>query len=149
MLEFWRHKKSIHQLLSPLSLVYQCGLQLDKYRKQNSVYVAPVPVVSVGNLVVGGTGKTPVVGALARYFAGQDIPVAVLSRGYGVKTPVPVKVLPDMQVHQTGDEPPRKKAQAVKPGPVNPPLRRSGGDNRCNNLGPFWAAPRLMRCLQL
>jgi tetraacyldisaccharide 4'-kinase len=42
-----------------------------------------VPVVSVGNLTVGGTGKTPCVEYVARHYRGRDLRVAVLSRGYG------------------------------------------------------------------
>jgi tetraacyldisaccharide 4'-kinase len=45
----------------------------------------PVPVVSVGNLSVGGTGKTPCVEYLARYYRSQDLRVAILSRGYGTQ----------------------------------------------------------------
>ncbi len=44
---------------------------------------APVPVVSVGNLTLGGTGKTPCVEHLARWFRRQQCRVAILSRGYG------------------------------------------------------------------
>ena len=44
---------------------------------------APVPVVSVGNLTVGGTGKTPCVEHVARFYRGRGRRVAVLSRGYG------------------------------------------------------------------
>jgi tetraacyldisaccharide 4'-kinase len=43
----------------------------------------PVPVVSVGNLTVGGTGKTPCVEYVARHYRGLDRRVAILSRGYG------------------------------------------------------------------
>jgi tetraacyldisaccharide 4'-kinase len=43
----------------------------------------PVPVVSVGNLTVGGTGKTPCVEYIARFYRGLDRRVAILSRGYG------------------------------------------------------------------
>lgn len=43
----------------------------------------PAPVVSVGNLTVGGTGKTPVTAYLARLFPEQGLRVAILSRGYG------------------------------------------------------------------
>src|SRR5262249_30688810 len=42
-----------------------------------------VPVVSVGNLTVGGTGKTPCVEYVARFYRRHDIAVAILSRGYG------------------------------------------------------------------
>jgi tetraacyldisaccharide 4'-kinase len=46
-------------------------------------YRPPVPVVSVGNLTLGGTGKTPCVEYVARYYRGQELLVATLSRGYG------------------------------------------------------------------
>lgn len=42
-----------------------------------------VPVISVGNLTTGGTGKTPIVCALARWFRERDVRVAIVSRGYG------------------------------------------------------------------
>jgi tetraacyldisaccharide 4'-kinase len=44
---------------------------------------AAVPVVSVGNLTLGGTGKTPCVEYVARYYRQHDLRVAILSRGYG------------------------------------------------------------------
>src|SRR5262245_17167980 len=44
---------------------------------------AAVPVVSVGNLTLGGTGKTPMVEWVARWFRGRGARVAILSRGYG------------------------------------------------------------------
>ena len=43
---------------------------------------APVPVVSVGNLTVGGTGKTPMVEWIARWYRERSVRVAILSRGY-------------------------------------------------------------------
>lgn len=46
-------------------------------------YRLPRPVISVGNLTVGGTGKTPAVAMLAKYFISRGKRVAVLSRGYG------------------------------------------------------------------
>ncbi len=44
---------------------------------------APVPVVSVGNLTLGGTGKTPTVEWVARWYRARGVRVAILSRGYG------------------------------------------------------------------
>jgi tetraacyldisaccharide 4'-kinase len=46
---------------------------------------APVPVISVGNLTLGGTGKTPCVEHVARFYRGLDLRVAILSRGYGAE----------------------------------------------------------------
>jgi tetraacyldisaccharide 4'-kinase len=46
---------------------------------------APVPVVGVGNLTVGGTGKTPCVEYVARFYRQLDCRVAILSRGYGAR----------------------------------------------------------------
>jgi tetraacyldisaccharide 4'-kinase len=44
---------------------------------------AALPVVSIGNLTLGGTGKTPCVEYVARFFRQRDLRVAILSRGYG------------------------------------------------------------------
>lgn len=46
-------------------------------------FSALVPVISVGNLSVGGTGKSPMVAWLAKWFRERDVRVAILSRGYG------------------------------------------------------------------
>jgi tetraacyldisaccharide 4'-kinase len=57
------------------------GLAFDRGWK--AVHRAGVPVVSVGNLTLGGTGKTPMVEWVARWFRARGARVAILSRGYG------------------------------------------------------------------
>ncbi len=65
-----------------------------------------VPVVSVGNLSTGGTGKTPLTLFLAEGLAATGWPNAVLSRGYGGRRNVdPMSVEPASDPRQTGDEP--------------------------------------------
>jgi len=52
-------------------------------RGWKAVHRASVPVISVGNLTLGGTGKTPMVEWLARWFRDRDVRVCLISRGYG------------------------------------------------------------------
>ncbi len=64
------------------------------------------PVVSVGNLSVGGAGKTPFVIELARLLGDHGVRVDVLSRGYGRRSELPVeRVQPEGDARRFGDEP--------------------------------------------
>ena len=63
-------------------------------------YRAPVPVICVGNLVAGGSGKTPVALALAAMLSGRAIGTAIVMRGYGGRLRGPVRV--DRQIHDAG-----------------------------------------------
>jgi tetraacyldisaccharide 4'-kinase len=65
----------------------------------------PVPVVIVGNVVVGGAGKTPVVIEIVRHLRGQGWQVGVVSRGYGREGISVLQVKADTPVAQSGDEP--------------------------------------------
>jgi tetraacyldisaccharide 4'-kinase len=70
----------------------------------------PKPVVSVGNLTVGGTGKTPMAAFLARWFMEKGKRVAVLSRGYGGSLEGNIRVVSDgssifLSPSEAGDEP--------------------------------------------
>lgn len=55
------------------------------YDRQVGVQHAAVPVVSVGNLTLGGTGKTPLVAWIARWLRNRDVRVTLISRGYGAE----------------------------------------------------------------
>jgi len=54
-------------------------------REQAEIHDLDVPVISVGNLTLGGTGKTPLVEWIARHLCAQDVRVAIVSRGYGAR----------------------------------------------------------------
>ncbi|MEO0735007.1 MAG: tetraacyldisaccharide 4'-kinase [Bacteroidota bacterium] len=94
-------------LLAPVSLLYGLGVSFRNwtYRRgiQKSISFS-VPVISVGNLSVGGAGKTPHIEYLIR---GLDpyIDIATLSRGYRRKTRGYLQVRPDMTAEEVGDEP--------------------------------------------
>ncbi len=69
----------------------------------------PLPVISVGNITVGGTGKTPLVMALAKGLTAKGIPIAILSRGYK-RTTISGSVVSDgktifLSPDASGDEP--------------------------------------------
>jgi tetraacyldisaccharide 4'-kinase len=65
------------------------------------------PVISVGNLSMGGTGKTPVVAAIAQWLVDAGHRPSILTRGYGREDNVDgvVIVEPGTSISQTGDEP--------------------------------------------
>ena len=65
---------------------------------------APIPVVSVGNLTVGGSGKTPVANWIARHYAAQGLQPAVVMRGYGGdEAPVHRRLAEDLVVIEDPD----------------------------------------------
>ena len=78
----------IQKALYPFSKIYGFAVKtrIFFYRKGilKSVRL-PVPVISVGNITVGGTGKTPVVEYIARYLQAKGKRVAILSRGYAAR----------------------------------------------------------------
>lgn len=91
----------------PLMLLYGAVVfyRRQRYLKTDKHQVN-VPVVVVGNITVGGTGKTPVICELARYLSAQGKRVGILSRGYGAVAPYyPYRVTPEAAVSQVGDEP--------------------------------------------
>jgi len=65
----------------------------------------PFPVISVGNLTLGGTGKTPFTIALAKESQKRGFTPVILSRGYGGKLKGPLVVTTEYKADDVGDEP--------------------------------------------
>lgn len=92
------------RLLWPLSWVFAKVVRLRLRKRKASSY--GVPLLVVGNLSVGGTGKTPAISALVSYLQGQGLRCGLVSRGYGGKaTAYPYKVTANSSAALCGDEP--------------------------------------------
>jgi tetraacyldisaccharide 4'-kinase len=91
-------------LLFPFSLLY-LGLWLLRRYRQRPAAPLPVPVVVVGNHVVGGAGKTPTVIALVQALQAAGRRPGVISRGHGRQGHAPQAVEPGTDVALAGDEP--------------------------------------------
>lgn len=102
--DFWQQDGLWPRLLAPLGALYRTWTQLRRLTVRPAV--ADAPVVCIGNLTVGGAGKTPTALAVAIALQGQGIAVHFLSRGYGGRLHGPRRVDP---AHHTaadvGDEP--------------------------------------------
>jgi tetraacyldisaccharide 4'-kinase len=103
----WLHRRWAWPLW-PLSQLYGLVIAVRRalYRMGwKSSTRLPVPVVVVGNVVAGGSGKTPVTIALVQGLQARGWSVGVLSRGYGRQTSDCREVLPDSPASEVGDEP--------------------------------------------
>lgn len=107
--KLWYKHHKLAYLLLPLSWLYRFVTVLRRYGYKKGIFksfTAPVPVIVVGNITVGGTGKTPLVIALAHFLRQQGYKPGIVSRGYGGQTasyPWPVDA--NDNPLQVGDEP--------------------------------------------
>ncbi len=104
----WQQRGPLALLLWPLTLPYRLltALRRALYRtgllKQHRL---PVPVIVVGNVIVGGAGKTPVTLALLQHLRAAGWRPGVISRGYGRQTISCRPALPTSSAAAVGDEP--------------------------------------------
>lgn len=104
----WNAQSKWLVLLRPLSCVYRVAFCLNKSLYAQGIkksYTAPVPVMVIGNITVGGSGKTPLLIHLVEYLRQKGVRVGVISRGYGGQGPFPCYVDCDATANQVGDEP--------------------------------------------
>lgn len=111
LLSAW-YQPDFNPLLMPLlplsKLVeWQAGRRRDRYHlNQGNLWQPPVPVIVVGNITVGGTGKTPLVAALVSVLQQRGYCPGIISRGYGARIGrFPAVVLADSDPAMLGDEP--------------------------------------------
>lgn len=105
-MRFWFQRRMSWQaaLLWPLTLITRGVVHLRFKRRHGSDY--GVPVLVVGNLSVGGTGKSPAIQALVRYLSERGLRCGIVSRGYGGRADhYPLCVTPGTPATDCGDEP--------------------------------------------
>jgi tetraacyldisaccharide 4'-kinase len=84
-MHFWNHRGWAF-FLWPVSVLYGLAVRARNWmydRRLLSVHALDATVISIGNITVGGTGKTPFVQFVARLLSRKGLSVAVISRGYG------------------------------------------------------------------
>lgn len=109
LLQSWQQPNILTCLLIPISWLYRGVFSLRKFIYSIGLlpsYRAPIPVVVVGNITVGGTGKTPLVIRLVELLRDNGFNPGVISRGYsGQSSNYPLSVTQRTSVAESGDEP--------------------------------------------
>jgi tetraacyldisaccharide 4'-kinase len=120
----WYRLSWVSVLLAPLSAAFALGVGLRRLLYRVGIFGIrrfPVPVVVVGNLTVGGTGKTPLIIWLAEHLQAMGYRPGIVSRGYGGgATRWPQQVRGDSDPVVVGDEPVVLAARSGRPVCVAP-----------------------------
>ncbi len=104
----WYRITPLHLLLLPISLLFRLLVVLRRMLYRSGILTSQelaVPVIVIGNISVGGTGKTPLTLALAQQLIQRGWHPLIVSRGHGGSALHPQPVTPDSDVWQVGDEP--------------------------------------------
>jgi len=107
VVDSWYKKSLWLYLLTPFSLLFK---YLTKRRRRKYIqgklesYKSDIPIIIVGNLTIGGTGKTPLVAYIAQELSKLGYKPGLVSRGYGGTFRETLEVTRDTPVKQTGDE---------------------------------------------
>lgn len=109
MLTYWRNRNLISISLYPLSIIFRGIVLLRKFCYRVGIVKTnyfPIPIIVIGNITVGGCGKTPCVKALYYLLVANGWRPAVIARGYGGKSEsYPVNVDANSDPNEVGDEP--------------------------------------------
>ncbi|MDD5300891.1 MAG: tetraacyldisaccharide 4'-kinase [Gallionella sp.] len=104
----WSRTTPLHLILFPVSLLFRLLVALRRALYRINIlsgHKLPVPVIVIGNISVGGTGKTPLTLALAQQLIQHGWHPLIVSRGYGGAAQQPQQVETNSVAQQVGDEP--------------------------------------------
>ncbi len=106
--DIWYKDPFIGVWLMPLGFLFSDAVKFRKFLYRWGLlktHTLPVPVIVVGNITVGGTGKTPLIIWLAGFLKDSGFKPGIISRGYGGQAESwPQRVMPDSQAKEVGDE---------------------------------------------
>jgi len=113
MERYSRTIKTLFLIGRPLSPIYSAAMRLRAFLYSKGIlkqHRLPVPVISVGNLTLGGTGKTPLVQYITKKLIQRGLKPAIISRGYGGKAHAQINIVSDgknilLDAECGGDEP--------------------------------------------
>lgn len=107
--EYWYHRNLLSMLLTPVAWFFCLLVFIRKYLYRSGILKSSrltVPVIIIGNITVGGSGKTPLVIALVQLLQKAGYKPGIISRGYGGKANTwPQQVREDSDPGIVGDEP--------------------------------------------
>ena len=124
----WYARRFWPRLFWPIAALYAwvARRRRERFRKGKArAWQAPVPVVVVGNVTVGGTGKTPLVIWLVKWLARRGVRAGVVSRGYGGRGDFPLAVTSATSAAACGDEAAMVARRAKCPVVVDPDRPRA------------------------
>lgn len=104
----WYRITRLQLILFPISLVFRALVAMRRVLYRDHILNSEqllLPVIVIGNITVGGTGKTPLTLALAQQLVERGWHPLIISRGYGGNARQPRQVNENSDAHQVGDEP--------------------------------------------
>jgi len=104
----WHEGHPALWMLLPLMLLFAVVTALRRAAYRTGIFKRnefPVPIVVIGNITVGGTGKTPLTLALIERLRTEGFTPGVVSRGYGGRADYPLLLNDDVTARESGDEP--------------------------------------------
>lgn len=117
----WHKRGLLSVLLRPLSALVNLYTKRKSQRPREALNFLSPPIIVVGNIIVGGAGKTPVVLALCEYLKKQGWQPGIISRGYGVRIEGAARVgQGQLDATHFGDEPTLLAQQSGVPIAVHP-----------------------------
>lgn len=136
--DLWYTRLSPSSLLAPLSGLFARITQMrrEHYLKPGNQFESPLPVIVVGNLTVGGTGKSPLTAWLVEILQQRGYQPVILTRGYqGEPGRFPLLVTNDTPAGVSGDEPLMLARQCRVPVVVDPDRARAAAWAAAEGLG--------------